>query len=385
MIQTPIRMAIIGAGNIAEIHVQSCWQLADLCHITAVCDIQTDKAQQLIDSHNLEAEAYTDIRQALQHADAATICLPPQFHCDTAVEALRAGKHVLCEKPMAASVEECDRMIAAARDNGKLLSVICQSRFKTPMRKVKQLLDERVAGEVLMASVRSLWWRGQNYYDLWWRGTWEKEGGGCVINHAVHHLDLLHWMIGMPKRVTAVIANVGHDNSECEDVGMAILEYENKIAQITASLVSHGEEQAMVFQCERGRIAIPWNPVVNLAMPNGFPRDDTGAAEALDERFGQLPALEITDHTAQIQNFLLAVAGKEPLVADGLEGRKTIELIMAIYESAVMRKPVELPLDKSHAIYRKEGFISMMPRFHEKTRSVESYGNSRITLPRDVG
>lgn len=385
MNHAPIRIAIIGAGNIAEIHVQSCLQFPALCRITAVCDLQADKAQQLIDRYHLDAGAYADIPQALEHADAVSVCLPPQFHCNAAVEALRAGKHVLCEKPMAASLEECDRMIEAARDNGKLLSVICQSRFKTPMRKVKQLLDEKAAGNVLTACVRSLWWRGQNYYDLWWRGTWEKEGGGCVINHAVHHLDLLHWMIGMPKRVTAVIANVGHGNSECEDVGMAILEYEDKIAQITASLVSHGEEQAMVFQCERGRIAVPWKPVVDRAMPNGFPQEDAEAAEALDKRFEQLPSLEITDHAAQIQNFLLAAAGAEPLYADGAEGRKTIELIMALYESAATRKAVELPLDKSRAVYRKEGFIALMPRFHEKTRSVESYENSRITLPRDVG
>lgn len=383
MTHMPVNVAILGAGNISEIHVNSYLQFPSLCRIVAVCDMQVDKAQKLIDEYTLNARAYATVAEALADADAVSICLPPQFHCQAAVEALAAGKHVLCEKPMASSLEECDRMIEAARDNDRLLSVICQSRFKTPIRKVKRLLDEKAAGEVLTASVNSLWWRGQQYYDLWWRGTWEKEGGGCVMNHAVHHLDLLHWMIGMPKRVTAVIKNVGHDNSQCEDVGMAILEYENMIAQLTASLVSHGEEQSIVFQCERGRIAFPWKPGANQAMPNGFPEADDEAVKALDARYEQLPALEITDHAAQIQNFLFAIEGSETLYVDGADGRNTIELIMAIYESAVTRKPVDLPLGSDHAIYRKDSFIAMMPRFHEKTKSVESFGNSHITLPRD--
>ena len=385
MTQTPFRIAILGAGNIAETHIKGYMQFPALCRLTAVCDIQAEKAQKMIDDHHLDAKAYATTAQALEDADAVSVCLPPQLHCQAAVEALNAGKHVLCEKPMASSLEECDRMIAAAQANNRLLSVVCQSRFKTPVRKVKQLLDEKAAGEVLTASVNSLWWRGPNYYDLWWRGTWEKEGGGCVANHAVHHLDLLQWFIGMPKRVTAVIANVAHDNSECEDVGMAILEYDKKIAQITAALVSHGEEQSIVIQCERGRIAIPWNPCVNTAMSNGFPQTDETAGNALQARYKELPAPEYTDHAAQIRNFLLAVAGEEPLYADGADARNTMELIMAIYESAAAQKPVDLPLDSDRAIYSKDSFITMMPRFHEKTKNVESYGNSPITLPRDVG
>ena len=383
----PIKVAILGAGGIAAIHIDGYLQFPELCQITAVCDLFTDKAQKLIDDYKLSASAYKTLDEVLDKADvdAVSICLPPETHCDAAVKALSAGRHVLCEKPMAASLEECDQMIAAAKESGKLLSVVCQNRFKTPMQKVKTLIDTEAAGKVLFATVNSLWWRGQNYYDIWWRGTWEKEGGGCVTSHAVHHLDLLQWMIGMPRRVTAVIANVAHGNSECEDVGMAILEYGDKVAQITASVVSHGEEQEIIFQCEKGRLMIPWDPMANKAMPNGFPETDDDALQALKEAYSGLKELAIQDHPAQIHNFLKAIGGEEPLMIDGYEGRKTLELIIAIYQAACTHQPVKLPLDADSPFYRKESMNALMPHFHEKTKSIDNFTTSKITLPRDVG
>ena len=133
-------------------------------------------------------------------------------------------------------------MMEAAGKNSRILSPICQNRFKTPVQKVYRLLESGVCGKVNLVSVNSLWWRGADYYDLWWRGTWENEGGGCLISHAVHHVDLLQWMVGMPLRVTAVISNAAHENSECEDAAIGILEYPGFLAQITASVVTHGEE-----------------------------------------------------------------------------------------------------------------------------------------------
>ncbi len=387
MVAKPLNIAIAGAGGIAAIHAQACLQSPDLCQITAVCDIFPEKAEQLIAEHQLPAQAFPTLEKALAQAeiDAVCICLPPEAHCAAALTALRAGKHVLCEKPMAASLDECDAMIAAAKEQNRLLSVVCQNRFKTPMRKVKTLIDQRAAGRVLFATVHSLWWRGANYYDLWWRGTWEKEGGGCMTSHAVHHLDLLLWMLGMPARVTAVIANLAHENSQCEDVGMAILEYDDKIAQVTASVVSHGEEQELIFQCEKGRLTIPWAPEACRALPNGFPERDEEALSALQAAYAALPELPLQDHPAQIRNFLRAIRGEEPLQCGGEDGRRAIELIMAIYRSACTRQPVALPLPVSDPFYSKAGTTQMMPHFHEKSHSVENFATSKITLPRDMG
>ena len=132
-------------------------------------------------------------------------------------------------------------MIQAAEKSGRILASIAQNRYKIPMMKVKKILESGTAGRVLHATANSSWWRGQNYYDLWWRGTWKAEAGGCTMNHAVHHIDLLRWAMGMPEEVTAIFTNANHENSETEDLSIAILHYPNgALAQITASIVDHG-------------------------------------------------------------------------------------------------------------------------------------------------
>ncbi len=384
-----IGVAIIGAGAIADVHIQAYKHHAARCEVRAVCDLYDEKARQLIDAHGLcHATAYKDYREALARPDidAVSICLPPSVHAEISIDALRAGKHVLCEKPMAGSLEECDAMLRAAGESGKLLSIVAQNRYKTPNQKVKRLLDEGALGRVLMATVNSLWWRGENYYDIWWRGTWEKESGGCVANHAVHHIDLLQWMLGMPERVLAVLANVGHHNSECEDVGMAVLQYPDKIAQLTASLVTHSEAQELLFQGERASVAVPWRAACSRALPNGFPETDEETLSAIEARYDALPALETEGHPAQIGNFLAAIAGGEPLLIDGAEGRKTIELITAIYESSCKAAFVELPILLDDPFYKKGGIAAQMPHFHEKQRSIENFAATKpITLGRDVG
>jgi predicted dehydrogenase len=357
--------------------------------VRAVCDLYLDKAQSLIERKELRhADAQGDIEEVLRRddIDAVSICLPPDVHASTAVRALQAGKHVLVEKPMATSLQECDAMIEAARASGKILSPVAQNRFKTPNGRVKAMIDSGVAGRVLYAVVNSLWWRGGNYYDIWWRGTWEKECGGCFTSHAVHHIDLLLWMLGKPEKVTAVTANVGHENSECEDLGVAILEYPGMLAQVSASLVTHDEEQEMIFQTERGRLSVPWKTASARALPNGFPEEDPEGRDFLQNYYDGLPVLETEGHPAQIDAFLSAIAGSDvPSLVTGREGRDAIELIMAIYRSSVTRAPVTLPLLPDDPFYRRETMTAAMPRFHRKTRSVENFTSSDINLGRDVG
>ena len=133
---------------------------------------------------------------------------------------LNSGKHVLVEKPMASSLEECDKMLKAAKESGKTLAVIAQNRFRTTIMSLKNILDKQLIGRINYAQIDSLWWRGHSYYDLWWRGCWDKEGGGCTLNHAVHHIDMMCWMMGLPDKVTSVLGNVAHDNAEVEDISL---------------------------------------------------------------------------------------------------------------------------------------------------------------------
>jgi predicted dehydrogenase len=381
-------IAILGSGAIAAVHADAFLFHREKCEVRAVCDLYPDKAQALIDGKGLKnAKACREIDEVLSlpGIDAVSICLPPDVHCSAAVKALGAGKHVLVEKPMAASLEECDEMIRAAEKSGKLLSPVAQNRFKTPNSRVKQLLEEKTAGRVLLATVNSLWWRGGNYYDIWWRGTWKSEHGGCVTSHAVHHIDLLLWMLGRPERVTAVIANVAHDNSECEDLGLAIFEYPGMLAQMTASLVTHDEEQELIFQAEKGRLSVPWKTAASKALPNGFPEDDAEAKRSLQAAYDALPSLAVEGHPAQIGNFLAAIEGKESLAISGADGRNAIELIMAVYKSSVLRAPVTLPIAPEDPFYGRDSMSAAMPRFFEKKRTVENFASSQITLGRDLG
>lgn len=386
-------IAIVGAGAIAGVHMDAYREFGEDCRIRAVCDIYEDKAQGLLENRGIEgAKAYKNLEEAVSDLgtgdggiNVVSICLPPSLHCAETVKALRNGCHVLVEKPMACSLEECDQMIEAAQENGKVLSVVCQNRFKTPMQRIHQMIEDGTGGRVTHAIVNSLWWRGENYYDLWWRGTWESESGGCFTSHSVHHIDLLQWMMGMPDSVMACMKNVGHHNSELEDVGVAILNYPEALAQITTSIVDHGEEQEMIFQTEKGRLSIPWNPAASRPLPNGFPEEDKEAFDELEQAYHAIPEMAREGHAAQIENFFQAIKGKEELLTGGQEGRKAIELIAAIYKSSVTRCPVDLPLSKEDAFYRKSTMVPMMPHFFEKTKSVENFEKAEITLGRDVG
>jgi UDP-N-acetyl-2-amino-2-deoxyglucuronate dehydrogenase len=383
-----INVAILGAGAIADTHILAFQQFPELCRIAALVDLYPEKAVEKVARYGLKADVYADASQLAARGgiDLVSICLPPFVHAEAAVTMLEAGAHVLTEKPMATSLEECDRMIAAADASGRLLSVVAQNRYLSPMMKLKQVLASGIAGRVVHAQVDSYWWRGLNYYSLWWRGTWEKEGGGCTMNHAVHHIDLFQWIMGMPTSLQAVVTNLAHNNSEVEDFSTAVLFYpDGALGQVTASLVHHGEEQQMVFQGERARISVPWKVLASQQRENGFPQDAPALAAEIDAFYQSLPDLEYTGHAGQVRNVLRAITGEEDLLIDGREGRKTLELVMAIYQSSTLGERVSLPLGPESQFYTRAGVLERAPHFYEKTSSVENFADEAITLGREYG
>lgn len=383
-----IHVAIVGTGAISDSHLQAYLRFRDRCRVVALADLYPDKAAEKAARYGLEASVFQDCAALLRGVefDLASVCLPPFEHAPATVALLRAGKHVLVEKPMATCLQECDAMLEAARASGRLLSVVAQNRFKTPMSKLRRVLESGLIGPVRHAQVDSFWWRGGSYYDLWWRGTWEKEGGGCTMNHAVHHVDLYQWMMGLPSALQAVTANLSHDNSEVEDFSTAVLTYaDGRIGQITASLVHHGEEQQLVFQGERAKVAVPWTVKACRQKENGFPEDNASLLTEIQTFYEQLPPLALEGHDGQIANVLAAIEGREPLLVDGLEGRKTIELISAIYQSGHLGSRVALPLQPADRFYTREGILQHARRFHRKTRSVDNFARNEITLGPNYG
>jgi len=276
-------------------------------------------------------------------------------------------------------------MLRARDESGKKLSIIAQNRFRKPIRDLKALLDSGMAGRVRHVTVNSLWFRGHSYYDLWWRGKWETEGGGCTLNHAVHHIDMLGWMMGTPKRVTSVLANTGHDNAEVEDLSVSVMEYHGAIATVTASVVDHGEDQALILQCEKAKIAFPYAVFASQTQPNGFPltEPDPEFARKAEELLAALPPVRYEMHDGQIENVLRALETGGEVAIGGEDGRRTIELITSIYKAGSLHTAAELPLGPEDPFYTVEGIREHTPHFYEKTTSVQSqegeltFGNFR--------
>ena len=367
-----IRVAIVGTGSIAHSHMETYCKLAERCCVVALVDIVPGKARRFMEEFHLDCDVYENHEDILPRTDIdlVDVCTPPYVHASISINSLRAGKHVICEKPMAASLEECDAMLRARDESGKKLSIIAQNRFRKPIRDLKLLLDSGLAGPVRHAQVDSFWWRGHCYYDLWWRGTWEKEGGGCTLNHAVHHIDMLCWMMGLPDKVTSILANTAHDNAEVEDLSVSVLQYPHALGQLTASVVHHGEEQKLVFQCEKAKISAPFSVHASQAMNNGFPKGNPELETEIKSFVDALPPLPYQGHTAQIADMFDAIEQDRQPSIGGEDGRNTIELITAIYLSGASGQTVALPLPKEHPFYTVEGIMKNVPHFYEKTASV---------------
>ena len=382
-----IQVAIIGTGNISHSHIHAWLLFPDRVRIAALVDIIPGKAQRVKEQYGLDCDVYLDHHDVLARKDIAImdVCTPPYVHAEISINGMKAGKNVICEKPMAPSLAECDEMIRVRDETGVKLSIIAQNRFRKPIRDLKALLDSGLAGPVRHATINSLWWRGHCYYDLWWRGTWEKEGGGCTLNHAVHHIDMLGWMMGLPNRVTSILANTAHDNAEVEDLSISVLEYPGALASLTASVVDHGEEQTLTFQCEKAMVAAPFSVHASVSKPNGFPEDNPALEKEISDYADALPPLPYIGHDGQLENVLSAVENNTDVAITAEDGRRTIELITAIYKAGSLKTAVDLPLSPDDPFYTIEGIMKAVPHFYQKTKSEIELGGSEITVGSDYG
>lgn len=383
-----IRAAIVGTGGISNAHIQGLLTFPDRVKIVALCDIYPEKAEAIKKKYHLEDAVVFDDHQKMLDSNVAFdlvhVCTPPSSHAEIAIHAMQAGKNVIVEKPMAPSLRQCDAMIEAEKENGVTMACIAQNRFRNSIYKLKKTLDSGLAGKLRVAHIDSLWWRGLCYYDLWWRGTWEKEGGGPTLNHAVHHIDMLNWIQGgLPIEVSAMLGNVMHNNSECEDISFAACKYEDgSVAEITSSVVHHGEEQGLVLQCEKAKISAPFSCVAEVTQPNGFPVQghDKERMKEITDFYNSLPDLKYEAHTGEIDNVLTALeTGTRPLIT-GRDGRNTVELITAIYKAGFQKRTVGLPITKGDEYYTEDGIQKNAIHFNKKTGHVENFAPADITV-----
>ncbi len=376
-------VAIIGVGDIANTHIEAYLKWKDRCRIVMLVDRLADKAKEKAEKYHLDCEVSGDYEKLLDRKDInlISVCLPPGLHCEVVSKLLMAGKHVLCEKPMAPTLEECDRMLAAQKIGGGKLSIVAQNRFKPDIMKTKNMLDSGAMGDIFAAQVQSLWWRGSHYYDLCWRGTWEKEGGGCTCSHAVHHIDLFLWFLGDVDSITSTVVNQNHKNSEVEDLSIHTARFKNgAVGLVVSSLLHHGEEQKVMIDGAEGTIEIPHKISVSRQLDNGYPEPDEEKRAQLESIYEKMESSAYSGHEGQINDMLTAIEeDRDPLVT-GEEGRKSIEFIAGAYQSAFTNTTVTFPMTEKDLFYTKEGILSKAVRFYEKTASVESYGDIGISV-----
>ena len=199
-----------------------------------------------------------------------------------------------------------------------------------------------------------------------------------MLNHAVHQIDMINWIQGdLPAEVTAVLSNVAHDNSEVEDLGFAICKYaDGALANIVGSVVHHGGTQSIVLQCDDAKIAAPFSVAAEVSKPNGFGDPNTALEQKITDAYNAIPSLAHQGFDGQIDDVLAAIEqGRRPSITSN-DGRKTVELITAIYKSGCTKQTVTLPLSKDDEFYTFEGILRNATRFYKKANSVENLGDA---------
>lgn len=374
-----IGVAIVGTGSISRAHIEGYRQFPESCRIVAVVDIVAERAQAAAAAIGPDVAWYTDFAEAYARDDVhlVSVCTPPFVHAPAAIAALEAGKHVLVEKPMAASLEEADAMLAAAKAHDRILSVVFQYRFGADWWRAKQVVASGLLGELHFGKAECQWWRGESYYDAWWRGTWEMECGGAVINHAVHHIDMLLWLMGPVESVYAEIGTVAHD-IEVEDLGLAIVRFQSgALGHIVGTVADHHNLDRIEVTGSQGAISLPWRSFAVKERPDGFPQENPEAVEAIEQHFRSVTPPETRGHAPQIADILAAIReGRQPIV-DGEEGRRSLELITAMYRSASTGERVKLPIDPADPFYTTEGLRKNVLR-RPTTRSRKAGGQSEV-------
>lgn len=339
---TKYKVGIVGCGNIFPMHAVSVNEV-DNAELVAVCDIKEDRAKEKAEEFGVEY--YLDYKEMIdtEDLDVVHVCTPHYMHAPIVIYACNAGKDVLTEKPMSIKMENAEAMVQAAKDNNVTLGVIFQNRYNPGSVMIKNALESGSLGKIKSGKLSVTWDRSDEYYTKSdWKGTWDKEGGGVVIDQAIHTMDLMRWFVDDTiDYVEANIGNRAHEIIEVEDSAEGVIKYKNGTVTgfYAINYYTYNAPVEIELHCEKG--------LVKMVGDNGSVKYNDGreyiAGPNPNESFnyGDVQSYWGVSHSKQINNYYDSLAkGIKPDVT-GEEALKTQKMICAIYDSGKSGKRIE--------------------------------------------
>ena len=332
----PARIGILGAGNISDTHARAAQAISGV-EIAAVYGANRERALAL--AERTHAVAYDDLARFLDHRpmDIVAIGSPSGLHAGQAIAAVRRGLHVLVEKPLDVNVERIDALIAEADAAGRQVGVFFQDRLRPDVVKIKKIMDAGGLGRPVLAAGHVKWYRPPDYYATSrWRGTWALDGGGALMNQGIHTVDLLLWLFGPVSRVTARTATRVHQ-IEVEDTAVAVLEFASGALGVieAATSIYPGYARRVEVTGSEGTLILENDRLATIDLKNASPDEASGQVEVTPAASSSSPIVADTSaHRRVIEDFIDAIRTRRQPACDAREGRKSVELVEAIYRSA---------------------------------------------------
>lgn len=352
-----IGFGIIGCGMIAHFHAKAIGDIRG-AKLVACFDTVPAAADRL--AAETGCRAYHDLKEMLASPDVdlVTIGTPSGAHLEPAVAAARAGKHVIVEKPLEITLTRCDKIIDACDRAGVKLGTIFPSRFHDSSQELKRAVDAGRFGKLTLGDAYVKWYRSQAYYDSGaWRGTWQFDGGGALMNQAIHSVDLLTWLMGPVAEIRAQTATLAHERIAVEDTAVANLRFASgALGVIEASTAAYpGYLKRIELHGSEGSAAMEEEDLVQWDFAKKD-RRDAAVKRQMDQRHStgggasDPSAIGHHGHTRQFRDFVEAIQKNRVPAVDGREGRKSVEIILAIYKAAETGRAVTLPLASDPAL-----------------------------------
>ncbi len=351
----PHGFGIVGCGMIAEYHTRAVNEIEG-AGVVAAYSRSKANAGKIAELGRVKGEVavFDDLHAMLKRTDIDVVCIctPSGAHMEPAVAAARARKHVVVEKPLEITLPRCDAIIGACDDAGVRLCTIFPSRFTEANRHLKAAIDGGRFGRLTLGDTYVKWWRTQEYYDSGgWRGTWKLDGGGALMNQAIHNVDLIAWLMGDVASVQAITATLAHERIEVEDTAVAALRFTNgALGVIEATTAAYpGLLKRTEIHGSKGSARVEQDDVTLWNFAEARPEDAAilgglTAASGFSAGASDPRGINHAGHREQLADFLRAIDTAGAPRVDGREGRRSVEIIRAIYRSAELGEAVELPL-----------------------------------------